>query len=69
MTWSWLRGTRRGFNLLHAGLALALVGAGVWWAYGFGNDPGVRPLHLLLSREAFPYWTIMHVSVSFVPRG
>jgi hypothetical protein len=65
----WMRQTRAGFNFVHLG-ALALVAvAGVVWAYGFKNDPTFGGLHALLSREAFPYWTIMHVTISFIPRG
>jgi hypothetical protein len=66
--WSWLRSTVPGFRLLHAGsLALFLL-AGAVWAYGFGNDPSFRAFSVLLSPENFPYWTILHVTVSFAPK-
>jgi hypothetical protein len=68
--WSgrWLRATNAGFNVVHLGIALLVVLAGLVWAYGFGNSPTQTGLRWLLSREAFPYWTIMHVTVSWIPR-
>ncbi len=68
-SWAWWRSSRMGFNLMHGAVVLALLAAGIVWAYGFRNDPQLAGFHALLSREAFPYWTIMHVTVSFVPRG
>ena len=67
--WAWWRSTRAGFNLIHGAVVVALLGAGIIWAYGFRNNPELTGFRALLSREAFPYWTIMHVTVSFVPRG
>jgi len=66
--WRWLRETPAGFNLVHVGLVLALVAAGVVWAYGFRNDPEMRPFWVLLDGDNFRYWTILHVTVSFASR-
>jgi len=66
--WKWIRTTRSGFQFLHLGLlALAMIGAGVW-AYGFDNSPSQVGFSAVLSRDAFPYWTIFHVTTSFTPR-
>jgi hypothetical protein len=66
-TWAWARTTPAGFNFVHLSVAALVIGAGALWAYGFRNDPGQDALRVLLSREAFPYWTVMHVTLSFVP--
>ena len=67
-TWPWMRGTAAGFNFVHLGIAGLIILAAAVWAYGSGNDPGNHALRILLSKDGFPYWTIMHVSVSFLPR-
>ncbi|MDJ0975904.1 MAG: hypothetical protein QNJ98_15705 [Planctomycetota bacterium] len=67
-TWRWMRSTRRGFLYLHNGLFVVIVAAAVLWAYGFHNSSEQSALWVLLSKDAFPYWTIMHVTISFVPR-
>jgi hypothetical protein len=68
-TWRWMRDTRAGFATLHGGvLAAVIAGAGVW-AFGFANAPEPAIFGLILSRESFPYWTIMHVTLSWMPRA
>jgi hypothetical protein len=67
LTWRWFRDTPLGFNVLHAGVLVAVVAAAAVWAFAFRNDPRI-PAMKLLSKEAFPYWTLMHVSLSWVPR-
>ncbi len=67
-TWPWMRGTLAGFNFLHLGMLALVMAAGVVWAYAFNNSPSQSAFWVLLSREAFPFWTIMHISVSFLPR-
>ena len=67
-TWSWFRGTRPGFTLMHAGSAVLLIVAGVVWAYSFRNDPGLPLFNLVLDKDLFRYWTILHITVSFTPR-
>lgn len=63
--WSWMRTTPAGFRVLHIGLALGLLLLGGVWMYGLG---GGTWLWTFLSAESFLYWTIMHITVSFVPR-
>ena len=67
-SWAWMRSTPGGFSFLHVGLAAAaLLGCAVA-AYGFRNDPSRAWFQLVLSPDAFPYWTIMHITISFVPK-
>ena len=67
-SWAWMRSTPGGFSFLHVGLAvLALLGCAVA-AYGYRNSDSQVWFHLVLSRDAFPYWTIMHITLSFVPK-
>lgn len=68
MTWRWMRGTPRGFDVLHVGLVAVTLLAAFVWAYGFRNDAGLSPFYVTLSRDAFPFWTIMHVTLSWFPR-
>ncbi|MEE8169026.1 MAG: hypothetical protein V3T70_00630, partial [Phycisphaerae bacterium] len=63
--WSWMRTTGAGFRVLHIGMALLLIAVGLVWTYAFGAGGW---LWYLLSPESFLYWTIMHITVSFVPR-
>lgn len=67
-TWRWMRSTPAGFNLFHLGLLGLVIAGAVVWAYATRNDPSVSVANVVLSREAFPYWTIMHVTVSWLPR-
>ena len=67
-SWTWMRSTVAGFNALHLGLMGLLVALAAAWAFGFRNDPELTGLRLLLSREAFPYWTLVHVTLSWMPR-
>jgi hypothetical protein len=67
-SWTWMRRTNVGFQTLHIGLFVLLMAIGLVWAYGFGNDPDQRGMYVLVSRDAFPFWTIMHVTLSFTPR-
>jgi hypothetical protein len=67
--------TRRGFGVLHGGLALLfvlLVASNHWVLAGapipWGGAGVPNPLSLLLSTSAFYYWTIFHVTLSFVPK-
>ncbi len=63
--WLWMRTTVTGFRTLHIGMALVLMAIGLVWTLVLGQTPY---LSWLLSPEAFLYWTIMHITVSFVPR-
>jgi len=64
---AWFRDTQAGFQTLHLGLVVIIVGVAAVWAYAFERSLA-HPLGWLVSREAFPYWTIGHVTVSFVPK-
>ncbi len=67
-TWRWMRSTVTGFNVLHLGIVGLLAAAGVVWAFAFHNDPALPGFRLLLARDAFPYWTLVHVTLSWMPR-
>lgn len=62
---TWMRTNLSGFRVLHIGLVLTLIAVGAVWAYVF---EGQGPLWYVLSPAAFYYWTIAHITVSFVPR-
>ena len=63
--WTWIRTTLPGFRVLHIGMVIALIAVGVVWNYVFD---GQGPLWYVLSPAAFYYWTIAHITVSFLPR-
>lgn len=63
--WTWMRTDRNGFRFLHIGMVVLLMAIGLVWVFGFGKPP---VLNWLLAEESFLYWTIMHITVSFVPR-
>lgn len=64
---TWFRTTQRGFQTLHIGLTILCVVAAFLWAYRFGMADG-HVLSWIGDRDAFYYWTIVHVTVSFVPK-
>lgn len=64
-SWNWLRSTTAGFNFVHVGSFILFLIAGAVWAYGFRNDPTMEAFAMTIGRDLFPYWTILHVSVSF----
>jgi hypothetical protein len=68
LTWRWFRETPLGFNVLHVGVLVAVIAAAAVWAFAFRNDPRMSAMRVLVSKEAFPYWTLMHVTLSWVPR-
>jgi hypothetical protein len=63
----WMRRTQAGFQTLHVGLALLVLLAAFLWVYRFGMADS-SPLAWIVKQEYFYYWTLMHVTVSFVPR-
>ncbi|GMU34786.1 MAG: hypothetical protein AMXMBFR20_26580 [Planctomycetia bacterium] len=63
--WQWMRTTPKGFKTLHIGMAAILMVIGLVWTIGLNLHPS---LDWLLAPESFLYWTIMHITVSFVPR-
>jgi hypothetical protein len=68
-SWRWMRDTRSGFATLHGGVLTAVVAAAGVWAFGLANADEPAVFGLILSRESFPYWTIMHVTLSWTPRS
>lgn len=64
---AWFRETQAGFQSLHIALLIFFVALAALWAYGFDRSLA-NPLGWIVSREAFAYWTIGHVTVSFVPK-
>jgi hypothetical protein len=64
---AWFRETQAGFQTLHLGLVVLIVAVAAVWAYAFDRSLA-NPLGWLVSQQAFPYWTIGHVTVSFVPK-
>jgi hypothetical protein len=68
-TWRWMRDTRAGFAALHGGVLAAVVAGAGLWALGFANASEPAIFALLLARDSFPYWTIMHVTLSWIPRA
>ena len=61
---AWIRSTAPGFRLLHVGLVVGMVLAGVIWTYAFADSPRLSVFRLFLDRGNFPYWTIAHVAAS-----
>jgi hypothetical protein len=54
----------RGFKTLHIAVVV-LMAVGLVWTLALGQT---HSLAWLLAPESFLYWTIMHITVSFVPR-
>jgi hypothetical protein len=61
-----VKGTRSGFLTLHLALSAAVFAVMLVWAYAHHRS---GPLGAVASPAAFYYWTILHVTVSFFPRG
>jgi hypothetical protein len=62
---TWTRTSLSGFRALHIGLVLAFIALGAVWIHVF---EGHGPLWYVLAPGAFFYWTIAHITVSFLPR-
>jgi hypothetical protein len=60
-----MRTTPEGFKTLHLGLIGLMLVIGALWTFAFGNTVY---LGWMISPVAFYYWTIIHITVSFVPR-
>jgi hypothetical protein len=60
-----MRTTLPGFRTLHIGMAVVLMAIGLVWTLPLDQT---HYLKWLLAPESFLYWTIMHITVSFVPR-
>jgi len=64
--WKWFRGSTAGFQLLHLGAAAAIFII-ILINYFFLPDRSI--IGTLFSANAFYYWTVIHVTISFAPRG
>ncbi len=62
---AWMRTTRKGFMTLHLGLAAAVTVMIAVSVYGFGKE---GMLETIIGSKSFYYWTVMHVTLSFLPR-
>lgn len=63
----WVKTTPQGFVTFHLAMLALVIAAAAVWAYGFSNDGQITGFKVLLSREAFPYWTVVHVTLSWLP--
>ena len=68
LSWSWVRATPAGFAAFHAAVLLLVVGVAAAHALLAKNDPSWTVATVVAGRDAFPYWTLMHVSLSWLPR-
>jgi hypothetical protein len=64
--WGWMRTTRPGFITLHMGMAAVVAVCMAISVYGFGQS--ATALDIIVGKDSFYYWTIVHVTLSFVPR-
>jgi hypothetical protein len=64
--WNWMRTTRRGFVTLHNVMALVVAGMMCVSVYVYGQKDS--PFDWIVGKESFYYWTILHVTWSWVPR-
>jgi hypothetical protein len=63
--WGWSRGTPQGLTMLHLVFGAALFAMLALSAYAFGKQDLIN---VVFGQQSFAYWTIMHITVSFVPR-
>jgi len=66
--WLWMRTTVSGFKTLHIGLVLALMAVGLYWTLALDPTDTSSWLTKLIAPAAFPYWTVMHITISFIPK-
>ena len=67
-TWNWVRQTAAGFNFVHILSFLAFVAIAAVWSYVFRNNASLTGFAMTVGRDIFPYYTILHVTVSFPGR-
>ena len=65
---AWARTTATGFVVLHVVALLVPCAVAATWALAARNDPSWTAAAALTSRDAFPLWTIVHVTLSWTPR-
>ena len=66
--WNWVRTTQAGFQLFHGALALAVCTLLLYYVHHV-NHLRASILDWVLTPSAFYYLTIMHVTMSFIPKG
>lgn len=64
--WTWLRGSVAGFQRLHLGVAAAFLIV-ILINHFVRTDTGI--VNTLLGANAFYYWTVIHVTISFAPKS
>jgi hypothetical protein len=69
LTWAWVRRTPLGFHAFHGAVLAAIVLAAAVYALAYRNDASVRPLYWLTGKDCFYYWTLVHVTLSWIPRA
>lgn len=67
-SWNWVRQTTAGFNFVHVLSFIVFVAIAAVWSYGFRNDASMTGFAMAVGRDIFPYYTILHVTVSFPGR-
>ena len=63
--WQKARTTLRGFSVFHLGLAALVIVLVMISTFAFGKT---GPLEMFVGSKAFYYWTVIHVTLSFLPR-
>lgn len=63
--WAWMRTTLPGFKFLHLSLFALFLVAGLVCVYVFKQEGWIWTL---MGPQAMVYWTITHITVSFMPR-
>jgi hypothetical protein len=78
ITWrtpnEWFKRTHTGFNVFHGGLIALFSGLILFNHYVLRHQPMFigcqimdNPLSFLFDFKAFPYWTIIHITLAFAP--
>lgn len=64
--WNWFRGSVAGFQRLHLGMAALFL---ILMLSNYFFLPETVIMDKLFSANAFYYWTVIHVTISFAPRS
>lgn len=60
--WNWLRGTPAGFVTLHLSVAIIILALMALRVHLWGR---VGVVSVLLAGSSFPYWSVMHIAMSY----
>jgi len=66
-SWQWMRKSPTGFTFLHMGSAVCIIFLAAIWVYGLDKN-SASSLWFVVSKEIMPYWTIVHITTSFLPK-